>query len=113
MSESTPPTPDGGRHRQTDPTDDDPQVAALQADIDQAREELAETVDQLHAKLDVKARASASAQDTAAKAKEKVLDDQGKPRPEALGAVVAGVLVVIVVVMLKRRSRRRTSSRWN
>ncbi|GGD30282.1 DUF3618 domain-containing protein [Nocardioides daphniae] len=102
---------DGGRHRQNDPTDGDPRVAELQADIEQTREQLAQTVDQLQAKLDVKARASASAHETAEKAKQKVLDNQGNPRPEAIGAAVAGVLALVLVVLWRQRARRRTTGR--
>lgn len=89
--------------------DADPQMDAVQRDIEQTRERLADTVDQLTAKLDVKARATAGAQDAKQRAQAKVLDAQGQPRPAALavgGAVVAGLVAVVVVTMWRRRSRR-------
>jgi len=86
--------------------DADPQIEAVQRDIEQTRERLADTVDQLQAKLDVKARATAGAKDAKNRARAKVLDRDGKPRPAALavgGAVVAGVIAVVVVKMWRRR----------
>jgi hypothetical protein len=69
-------------------------VAAIQADVERTREELAETVDQLAAKLDVKARL-----------RDRVTTADGKPEPAVLavaGAVLVGVIVLVVV-----RGRRR------
>lgn len=114
MSDVNEPSTSGGKHRQpgVDP-DGDPQVAALQDDIERTREQLAETVDQLQAKLDVKARASASAHDVAEKAKAQVVDPQGTPRPAALGvagAVGVGLVAVVVVRLWRRRQARRTWS---
>lgn len=96
---------------------DDPRVEALQADIERTREQLADTVDQLQARLDVKARASAGVHDLADRAKEKVVDPQGNPRPAALGAggaVVAGIAAVVVVMLWRRRQRQREvfGKRW-
>lgn len=126
MSDVNEPQPSGGKHRQpgVDPEGDDPQVAALQDDIERTREQLAETVDQLQAKLDVKARASASAHDVkeratagahdvAEKARAQVVDPQGNPRPAALGvagAVAVGLVAVVVVRLWQRRQARRTWS---
>ena len=74
----------------------------IEADIERQREELADTVDALHAKLDVKARAK----DKAAELKDRATTDQGKPRPEVLaGAAAAVTLVVGLVVLRVRRSR--------
>lgn len=104
------PTPDTQTSDSQGSEDSDPQVVALQADIERTREQLASTVDQLQAKLDVKARASASARDVTDRARAQVLDDQGQPRPAALGvggAVVAGLLAVVVVKLWQRRQRRR------
>lgn len=86
--------------------DTDPEIEAVQRDIEQTRERLAETVDQLATKFDVKARASAGVQDARARAVSKVFDTDGQPRPAALGvggAVVAGVLAVVVFTMGRRR----------
>ena len=72
----------------------------LEADIAEQREQLAETIDALTAKLDVKSQAKAKAADV----KDRVTTDSGKPRPELL--VGAGVLVAVVVGVLVWRHRR-------
>lgn len=98
MQSATPaPTTDG---------EADPQMEAIQRDIEQTRERLADTVDQLQAKLDVKTRTIAGAQDVKARAMTKVFDTDGQPRPAALGVggvVVVGVLAVVMVKMWRRR----------
>lgn len=90
--------------------EDDPRVEALQADIERTREQLAETVDQLQAKFDVKGRASASAHDLAARTRTKVVDPDGHPRPAAWGvggAVLAGLAAVVLVTWWRRRQEPR------
>lgn len=72
----------------------------IESDIAVQREQLAGTVDQLAAKLDVKAQAQArvhSLQDRATTA-------EGSPRPEVLAA--AGSLIAMAVVLLLWRRRR-------
>ena len=69
----------------------------IEADIARQREELAATVTQLHARLDVKARAGARAAELRARA----TTPDGKPRPELATAAVA--LVVVTVLVLWRR----------
>jgi len=69
----------------------------IEADIARQREELATTVAQLEAKLDVKARA----QHKAAELKDRATTPDGKPRPEVLGAGVA--VVALVGLLLWRR----------
>ena len=75
--------------------------AAIEADIERQREQLAETVDALTAKLDVKARAGAKAAD--------VLDaattDSGKPKPELLGAVAAALAATALLVWWRTSHR--------
>lgn len=66
---------------------------AIRADIERTRENLAETVDALHAKLDVKGQAAAKV----AHVKDQVTTDTGKPRPEIVaGALVAALLVGLI-----------------
>jgi len=60
----------------------------IEAEIEEQRAQLAATVDQLSAKLDVKAR---------------MTTDSGKPRPEVLAA--AGSLVAMAVALLWWRRR--------
>jgi hypothetical protein len=82
----------------------------IQADIEKQREQLADTVDQLTHKLDVKAQTKAKVEDVkeqtkvrAAEFKELGTTDDGKPRPEVLGAAVAVVAGVVLIVWLRRR----------
>jgi hypothetical protein len=77
-------------------TSDDPD--AIREDIERTREELAETVDALHAKLDVKTQAKARV----ARVKEQVTTDTGKPRPEVVAGVVAAVLLVVGLVWWRK-----------
>ena len=71
----------------------------IEADIEAQREQLAETIDALTAKLDVKSQARAKA----AEVRDRATTDAGKPRPELL--VGAGVLVAVVVGVLIWRHR--------
>ncbi len=82
----------------------------IQAEIEQQREQLAETVDQLTAKLDVKANTKAKVEDVKVQTQAKVAEvkdlsttDDGKPRPEVLGAAAAVVVGVALIVWLRRR----------
>lgn len=70
-----------------------PEVARIEADLEQTRDRLAETVDALGAKLDVKTRTT-----------EKVTqlrDERGTEISVAAGTVVA--LLVVLVVWRRRR----------
>ena len=72
----------------------------IEAEIALQREQLADTVDELTAKLDVKSRA----QDKVASLKDSATTDRGTPRPEVVAA--AGSLVAMAVVVLVWRLRR-------
>ena len=72
----------------------------IESDIEAQREQLAETIDALTAKLDVKSQAKAKVADV----KDRATTDSGKPRPELL--VGAGVLVAVVVGVLVWRHGR-------
>ncbi len=74
-------------------------TSALEAEIEAQREHLAETVDQLAHKLDVKAQA----RERAAQLKESATTEDGKPRP----ALVAGLAGVVVLAGLYVWWRRR------
>lgn len=71
----------------------------LEADIARQREELAVTVDQLQAKLDVKARA----QDKARELKDRATTADGRPRPDLTVAAVAVVVLVAGLLVWRRR----------
>ena len=74
-------------------------TADIEADIETQREHLADTVDQLAHKLDVKAQAK----ERASQVKDRATTDAGQPRPELLGALVGLVLVTGLVVWWRRR----------
>jgi hypothetical protein len=71
----------------------------IEADIERQRDELAATVSQLQAKLDVKTRAK----DKVAELQDRATTDTGQPRPELLAA--AAVAVVLLGVLIWRRNR--------
>jgi len=73
----------------------------LEADIERQREQLATTVDQLTAKLDVKSHAQAKVK--VVEVKEAATTDDGKPRPEILA--LAGALVGAAVLLIWWRRR--------
>ena len=82
----------------------------IQSDIEQQREQLAQTVDQLGHKLDVKAQSKAKVEDVKAQTQAKLAEvkeisttDEGKPRPEVLGAAAAVVAGVALIIWLRRR----------
>lgn len=71
----------------------------IEADIARQRDELAATVTQLQAKLDVKTRA----QHKAVELRDRATTDTGAPRPEVIAAA-AGV-VLLVGLLIWRRTR--------
>jgi hypothetical protein len=71
----------------------------IQADIEKQREQLAQTVDQLGTKLDVKAQAKNKVADV----RERATTDDGKPRTEVLGAAAAVVVGLGLIIWLRRR----------
>ncbi len=74
-------------------------TADIEADIEAQREHLADTVDQLAHKLDVKAQAK----ERASQVKDRATTDDGRPRPELLGALLGLVLVAGLAVWWRRR----------
>jgi MYXO-CTERM domain-containing protein len=71
----------------------------IRADIAQQREELAATVDELQARLDVKTRARAKVGDL----RERATTASGSPRPDLTAALVALVLVLTLAGWRRRR----------
>lgn len=78
----------------------DPTPAEIEAEIERHRAHLADTVDQLAARLDVKSRARAGL----AGLQDRATTDQGRPRPELLA--VAAATVALLVVLAVRRHRQ-------
>lgn len=72
----------------------------IEAEIAQARVQLAGTVDQLAARLDVKSHAQARIHTL----QDRATTDTGSPRPDVLGA--AGSLLAMAVVLVVWRVRR-------
>ena len=75
--------------------------AEIEADIERTRDDLAETIDALASRLDVKTRAK----DRLRLVRDRATDDNGRPTPVTLAAA-GGVVVVVLLVALRRRGRR-------
>jgi hypothetical protein len=71
----------------------------IQADIERQREQLADTVDQLGHKLDVKAQAKNKVDEV----RDRATTDDGKPRPEVIGAAAAVVVGLGLIIWLRSR----------
>jgi hypothetical protein len=74
-------------------------TSRLEAEIEAQRDQLADTVDRLTHKLDVKAQAKERAADL----KGRATTDAGRPRVELLVAVGAVVVLIGLVVWWRRR----------
>jgi ElaB/YqjD/DUF883 family membrane-anchored ribosome-binding protein len=83
-------------------------VDAIKAEIDATREQLARTVDELSARLDVPARAK----ERAYRARDTAVETYRESPPLTIAAALAlaGVLVGLVILRRKRAARRR--SEW-
>jgi uncharacterized protein YjbJ (UPF0337 family) len=77
----------------------DQRTADIEAEIEDQRDHLAQTVDQLAHKLDVKAQAKERAADL----KDRATTDSGKPRPALVATVVGTVALVGLLVWWRRR----------
>lgn len=73
-------------------------TAEIEAEIEEQREHLAETVDALSHKLDVKAQAKERAADL----KDRATTDSGRPKPD-LVAAAAGVVALTGLLLWWRR----------
>lgn len=74
-------------------------TAELEADIQAQRDQLAETVDQLTHKLDVKAQAKERAADL----KDRATTESGRPRPDLVAAAVGVVVLSGLLLWWRRR----------
>lgn len=77
---------------------DQPTPEQLEAEIALQREQLAGTVDELAAKLDVKAQTKARI----ASLKESATTDSGTPRPEVIAAAGSLIAMAVVLVVWRR-----------
>jgi hypothetical protein len=80
-------------------TDQTSPTAELEADIEAQREQLAETVDQLTHKLDIKTQAKERAIDL----KDRATTDTGRPRPELVSVLVGVVALLGLAIWWRRR----------
>jgi ElaB/YqjD/DUF883 family membrane-anchored ribosome-binding protein len=87
---------------------------AIQDDIEQTREDLGETISALSAKTDVKAQASAKAdelkqraQDTGDQVKQRAGDVAEGVKRRPAPVIVGGIAVLMIIGMVRKRRRRR------
>ena len=87
-----------------------PSVEEIEADIARTREQLAETVDALAGRLDVKSRVRGRVEQTKQDAahrvgvvKERATGADGKPTPPVLAGAAAALVVVVLVVWWRSR----------
>jgi MYXO-CTERM domain-containing protein len=71
----------------------------IQAEIERQRAHLAQTVDELGHKLDVKAQTK----EKVAEVRDRATTDTGKPRPQVIGAAAAVVAGLGLLIWLRRR----------
>jgi hypothetical protein len=72
---------------------------AIREEIERTRDDLAETVDALHAKLDVKSQARAKV----AEVKSQATTASGKPRPELIAGAAGVVLLIAGLVWWRKQ----------
>lgn len=74
----------------------------IEADIERQRDELAATVSELQARLDVKARTKVKASEL----RDRATTDRGRPRPEVAAAAATVVVLLIGSAVVWRRHTR-------
>ena len=77
-----------------------PTPEQIEADIERQRAQLAQTVDQLGHKLDVKEQARLRA----SRVKDRATTENGAPRPEVVAAATAVVALIALLVWRRKRS---------
>jgi hypothetical protein len=88
---------------------------AIQDEIEHTREELGETVNALSAKSDVKAQASAKAdelkqraQDAGGQVKQQADDVVERVKRRPAPVIVGGIALLVILGMVRKRRRRRS-----
>jgi len=71
---------------------------AIREEIERTRDDLADTVDALHAKLDVKGQARAKVDQV----KSRATTASGKPRPELVAGAAGAVLLIAGLIWWRR-----------
>jgi hypothetical protein len=86
----------------------------IQAEIEHTREDLGETISALSAKTDVKARASAKAdefkrraQDAGGQVKQRADDLAERVKRRPAPVIVGGIALLMILGMVRKRRRRR------
>jgi len=77
----------------------DTTIVEREREVERSRAQLADTVDALHAKLDVKSRAKAQV----SVAHDRVTTDDGTPRPDVLAGVAAALAGLVALMWWRRR----------
>ena len=77
--------------------------ATIQAEIEATRARLGQTVDELHARLDVPAKAKESAY----RARDTVVETYRESPPAVVGALALVGLATILVIWRRKRANRR------
>lgn len=92
---------DGNHAIRNGDTGGDPSIASVEAELDATRQEMAHTLDELSARLDVKARSREAVHDAKARGKEAITAPEVR-----IGAGVAGAVFLGLAVLLVWRRRR-------
>jgi hypothetical protein len=99
----------------TEPTSGEAKVAALRSEIEQTRADLGETVEELAARADVKARAKEKVEETKAQAVATAVEAKDKAvgtvrtsvqeRPTRWAVVAAVALLAVAAIVISKRRR--------
>jgi chromosome segregation ATPase len=89
----------GSNDRSSSGTQEASDPDAIREEIERTRDDLAETVDALHAKLDVKGQARAKVNQV----KSQATTASGKPRPELVAGAAGAVLLIAGLIWWRKQ----------
>ena len=72
-------------------------IVAKEREVERNRDQLADTVDALHARLDVKTRAQQRIRET----RDRATDDNGRPRPVVIAGAAAALAGLVALAWWK------------